>query len=138
MYDNLSRAHSKLETQHLKLESSHVAIKAHCSEANRQCINQTTEVERLQRALKNGELEIESLKDKLQVQRESAATSLNRIQKQGNDRSTDLHGKIQQLSQQVKEVYSYLISNRFEESCSIFLGTRVSSCCSARCGESKG
>lgn len=48
--------------------------------------------------------EYDSLKEKLLVQRETAAASLNRIQRQSQDKATELHSKIQQLSDKVKEV----------------------------------
>ena len=81
-----------------------MALKNQCMDANRQCVAQSSEMEHLQHELKSASREIQSLKDKMQLQRESAAASLNRIQKQGNDKSTELHTKIQQLSEQVREV----------------------------------
>lgn len=45
-----------------------------------------------------------SLKDKMQYQRETAAASLNRIQKQNQEKCTELHSKIQELNENVKEV----------------------------------
>ena len=48
--------------------------------------------------------EYDSLKEKLHLQKETAAASLNRIRKQSQDKATELHSKIQQLSDKVKEV----------------------------------
>ena len=48
--------------------------------------------------------ECESLKTKQQLQKETAVASLNQIQRQSQEKSTELHSKIQELSGQVKEV----------------------------------
>lgn len=50
-----------------------------------------------------------SLKEKMQVQRGAAAASLNRIQRQNQERCTELHTKIQELSDKIKEVMMYLM-----------------------------
>lgn len=48
--------------------------------------------------------EQDSLKEKLKLQKETAAASLNKMQRQSQDKSTELHSKIQELSDKVKEV----------------------------------
>lgn len=58
----------------------------------------------LQDELESMVIECSSLKDKMQYQRETAAASLNRIQKQNQEKCSELHSKIQDLSENVKEV----------------------------------
>ena len=50
------------------------------------------------------EKECSALKEKLQVQREAAATSLNKIQKEHQANSIELHAKIRELSNNIEEV----------------------------------
>lgn len=44
------------------------------------------------------------MKEQLQAQREAAAASLNKIQKQNQEKCSDLLAKIQELSTRIKEV----------------------------------
>ena len=47
--------------------------------------------------------------EQVQLQRETAAASLNRIQKHNQDKCADLHSKIQEQGDKLKEVcYRYL------------------------------
>ena len=63
----------------------------------------------LQVELESATSESNGLKEKLQYQQETAATSLNRIQKQGQQKCTELHTKIRELNDEVfKNVFCFV------------------------------
>lgn len=58
----------------------------------------------IQAELNGATQECSSLSEKVRVQRETAASSLNRIQKQSQEKCNELHTKVQELSGHNKEV----------------------------------
>lgn len=58
----------------------------------------------LQSELNEMKRECSSLKEKLKMQRETAASSLNKIQQENQEKSAQLRAKIQEMSEKINQV----------------------------------